>query len=267
MKVYALVGKSGTGKSFQSLNVCREKKIEAIIDDGLFIYRNAEAAGSSAKKEKTMIGAIKKAIFKDPAHCKAVKNAIREKNPEKILIIGTSEEMVAQIAQRLELPDIDEIIHIEDITTEKERKIARIQRDTWGNHVIPVPTVEIKQEFSGYLMDTVRHWAGLGVKAEKMEKTIVRPAYSYLGAVDVSPSVVPSLVAYAAKEIPEVSGIVKTVVKDTSSGTVINVLAEIRYGTSVLMVCERMQQILASRVSAFMAKNIVAVNVTVQFSK
>ena len=37
MKVYALVGKSGTGKSYQAVNLCKELNIEAIIDDGLFI--------------------------------------------------------------------------------------------------------------------------------------------------------------------------------------------------------------------------------------
>ena len=51
MKVYALVGKSGTGKSYQAMNLCHEKNIEAIIDDGLFIYKNNVVAGISAKRE------------------------------------------------------------------------------------------------------------------------------------------------------------------------------------------------------------------------
>ena len=49
MKVYALIGKSGTGKSFQAVNLCRELKIESIIDDGLFICRNKVVAGIFAK--------------------------------------------------------------------------------------------------------------------------------------------------------------------------------------------------------------------------
>ena len=55
MDVYTLVGKSGTGKSFHSMNLCKRLGIEAIIDDGLFIYRNRVIAGVSAKKEKTYI--------------------------------------------------------------------------------------------------------------------------------------------------------------------------------------------------------------------
>ena len=40
MKVYGLIGKSGTGKSFQAVNLCKQLNIESIINDGLFICRN-----------------------------------------------------------------------------------------------------------------------------------------------------------------------------------------------------------------------------------
>ena len=52
MKVYTLTGKSGTGKSYQAINLCKEKGIESIIDDGLFIYHNRVEAGISAKRQK-----------------------------------------------------------------------------------------------------------------------------------------------------------------------------------------------------------------------
>ena len=51
MKVFALVGKSGTGKSHQSMRVARENNINYIIDDGLLISDNKILAGKSAKKE------------------------------------------------------------------------------------------------------------------------------------------------------------------------------------------------------------------------
>ena len=63
MKVYTLTGKSGTGKSYQAINLCKEKNIVSIIDDGLFIYKNRVEAGISAKRQKTMAGAIKTALF------------------------------------------------------------------------------------------------------------------------------------------------------------------------------------------------------------
>ena len=63
MKIYTLVGKSGTGKSFHAMELCRKKQIESIIDDGLFIYQNTVVAGVSAKRDATKIGAVKTALF------------------------------------------------------------------------------------------------------------------------------------------------------------------------------------------------------------
>jgi ABC-type glutathione transport system ATPase component len=75
MKVYALVGKSGTGKSYQAMNVCRTRNIVGIIDDGLFIYNNDVVAGISAKRQPTVVGAIKTALFsKDDHRNDVVKN-------------------------------------------------------------------------------------------------------------------------------------------------------------------------------------------------
>ena len=65
MEIYTLVGKSGTGKSFHAMNLCKKLDIEAIIDDGLFIYKNSVIAGISAKRASTKIGAVKVALFND----------------------------------------------------------------------------------------------------------------------------------------------------------------------------------------------------------
>ena len=76
MKVYGLVGKSGTGKSYQSMNVCRDRHIEAIVDDGLFICRNTIQAGHSAKRDQNKVSAIKTAIFQVPETCRLVAGKI-----------------------------------------------------------------------------------------------------------------------------------------------------------------------------------------------
>ena len=104
MKVYTLTGKSGTGKSYQAINLCREKNIESIIDDGLFIYRNRVEAGISAKRQKTTVGAIKTALFTLDDHAESVAASIREMEPESLLIIGTSDRMTDKIVARLGLP-------------------------------------------------------------------------------------------------------------------------------------------------------------------
>ena len=86
MQVYTLVGKSGSGKSFHAMELCKKNHIEGIIDDGLFIYKNSIVAGVSAKRSQTKIGAVKVALFLDEEVCEQVKEAIAEKQPESILV-------------------------------------------------------------------------------------------------------------------------------------------------------------------------------------
>ena len=152
MKIYALVGKSGTGKSYQAVNLCKEKNIESIIDDGLFICRNTVLAGISAKRQATKIAAVRTALFHEDYHMESVKAAIEKADPQTLLVLGTSDRMVDKIVARLGLHDIDERIYIEDITTEEERDIAYKQRNDLGQHVIPAPTFQLKRQFSGFLI-------------------------------------------------------------------------------------------------------------------
>ena len=103
MEIYTLTGSSGTGKSYRAMDICKEHNIDAVIDDGLFIYKGTIIAGESAKKSGTKIGAIKEAIFNDEQKAKKVARAIRHKNPRSILILGTSDAMADLIIERLEL--------------------------------------------------------------------------------------------------------------------------------------------------------------------
>ena len=82
MKTVALIGKSGTGKSYQALNLAKGKDINYIIDDGLFIAKNKILAGKSAKRQTTMVGAVKTALYTDEDHKSEVMAAIKYTNLE-----------------------------------------------------------------------------------------------------------------------------------------------------------------------------------------
>lgn len=206
MKIYVLIGKSGTGKSYQAINICREKSIESIIDDGLFIYKGRVIAGKSAKREPTKIGAIKTAIFSDVDHMKEVREAIENAAPRSILVIGTSKAMVEKIVARLRLGPINFYLYIEDLTTEGEREIAEKQRQKEGKHVVPVPTLQLKRQFSGYFMRPLRIFKGLGASRGSIsEKTVVRPTYSYLGNYIISDKVIVDIVRGVAKTMEGVA--------------------------------------------------------------
>ena len=111
MKVYALVGKSGTGKSHHSMWVARENNIDYIIDDGLLVSDNQIIAGKSAKREPTKVASVRRAIFSDKIHQDEVKKAITDYNIQSLLIIGTSERMANKIADAIGVSPIEKFIY------------------------------------------------------------------------------------------------------------------------------------------------------------
>lgn len=266
MKVYALVGKSGTGKSYQAMNLCKEKNIESIIDDGLYIYRNNAVGGASAKRDPTKIGAIKTALFTKDEHQKQVRELICETEPENILIIGTSDEMVNKIQNRLGLPKIDETIYIEDITTEWERQIARKQRLHQGKHVVPVPTFQLKRQFSGYFMDPLRIFRGLGFGKDSFaERSVVRPTYSYMGEFLISDRVITEIIEYTAAQVPGVHETYKIVVENTPEEMYIRILAGFLMEDNVVEVAKALQKQCVKTVEEMTAFHIEQINVEVRW--
>jgi cytidylate kinase len=118
LRVVAFIGPSGTGKSHRAAWIAREKDIDFIIDDGLLIRGANIVAGTSAKKEKTKVSSIRRALFTKEQHVRDVTKALAYYVPEAILIIGTSDQMVEHIVKRLKLPPISEKVYIEDVATD-----------------------------------------------------------------------------------------------------------------------------------------------------
>ena len=117
MQVYAFVGKTGTGKSYNALKVAKSHDIKYIIDDAILIKETKVIAGKSAKTEASKIASVKAAIFLDENRRKEMAKVIKKEKIDKILILGTSDEMVAKIAENLGLGKIYKTIYIEDVAT------------------------------------------------------------------------------------------------------------------------------------------------------
>jgi uncharacterized alkaline shock family protein YloU len=209
MDVIALVGPSGTGKSHHALIVAHKHKADAIIDDGILIKDGKILGGHSAKKEKSKIMAVRRAIFVLPGHAEEVREAIQQSKPHRIMILGTSENMVQKIAKALQLPSIAKIIHIEDVATKQEMEKAKFYRLKQGKHIIPVPTIELKPHFSGYLVDPLQSLFKRSPKRRRRlgEKSIVRPVFSYYGKLSIDDSAIQSIIQAV---IGKTDGITKT---------------------------------------------------------
>lgn len=179
-KVFALIGRSGTGKSYHSKQVAAKYKIDLIIDDGLLIKGDRIVAGHSAKEDPNFISAVRTAVFDNDDHKNEVEAALIKEKYKRLLIIGTSEKMINKICNRLELPQPEKIIHIEDVSTPEDIETAMRIRFTEGKHVIPVASIEVTRSAPQIVYDSMKVFIGKRrhSKARTFEKTIVRPEFS-----------------------------------------------------------------------------------------
>ena len=263
IKVYAFVGPSGTGKSYRAQMVASEKGINFIIDDGLLIKDNEVIAGESAKKAPTKIATVKHALFLEEEEKTAVEKALKKYKPSKILILGTSDGMVQKIASNLDLPQISETIYINDVATEEEMQTARHIRVTEGKHVIPVPTFELKKDFSGFLLDPLQIFKskGAGQKPYISEKTIIRPTFSYLGNFTISDTVFRQIIEYLAEKMPEIYKVVRTRVTSTDAGPSIYMEVIVMYGSNIQEVLKEFKQKAKREIENLTSMNVESLDV------
>jgi uncharacterized alkaline shock family protein YloU len=279
-RVYSLVGKSGTGKSYRAEELCSRYGIDAIIDDGLFIVKGRILAGLSAKRQNTKVRAIKTALFTDGPHRDSVVKQMRKAKPGSVLVIGTSDKMVGIITERLGLPEPQARFDIEDITTPEERAVAYRQRNELGKHVIPVPTFQIKKAFSGYFYHPIRTLRGMadvrlargagaggaGVPegGPHWDRSVVRPTYSYLGEFTISDRAIRDIVLAVSRRVAGIDEVPLVLVHTHREGAVVEIGAVARYGVQIVEAARRLQAMVAGRIEGMTSINVIAVDVEIQ---
>ena len=230
MEVIAFVGGSGTGKSHRALVLAHENNVECIIDDGILIHDNKIVAGFSAKKESSRLKAVRRAIFQDPVQVKEVRSQLDAINPNRLMIIGTSDNMVKKITKALGIQEPDRYIRIEDVATPKDIEKAQYARLKEGKHIIPVPTMELKPHFKGYLIDPIKTiWRRRTLRkqdpdkigqigSEGFERSVVRPSFSYYGRLTFDDEVIIKLIRNGLKKVAGVDASSDIAFKKSSKG-------------------------------------------------
>lgn len=212
MIVYGFYGPSGTGKSHRVLELCHRLGIDDFIDDGLYIRHGRKVAGISAKYEANKMAAIRRAIFDDPEHARMVRQAIEQYGPEKLLIVGTSRKMVQRIAERLSLPAPAEWLYIGDVAGEEEIRRAQYYRKFHGQHVIPIPRIQVEKDRFHQLIERVR--AIFDPESRPIgENTIVFPRFQG-GRILVTEACLKSLVRYVVMQEPQVHEVISVTLAD-----------------------------------------------------
>lgn len=205
IRVIAFVGPAGTGKSQRAQMVARENDVDFIIDDGLVISGGKIHAGKSAKSEKNLVRAIRRALFEYPDHRHAVVEFLRQKQPRNIMVVATSISMAEKITRALSLSSPKRIIDITDVASPEDILSARRERQEKGQHVIPVSGTQLRKNFGGKLVGHLRDLFK-SMDREEGERTIVRPPFSFFGSLTIHSSAIADLVRLVVASSPQTGG-------------------------------------------------------------
>ncbi len=257
--VYALVGKSGTGKSFRAKLLAEKLGVKYIIDDGLLICGDVIVAGRSAKQANGYLNAIKTALFNEEPHRDMVRAALREHKVKKLLLLGTSVKMVRRVAERLDLPSITEIIKIEEIASKEDIEAAIKSRFEEGKHIIPVPAIEIKRDYSRILQDTIRiFFSGEKRREEKksrfFEKSIVQPEFTddrRAGKVTITEAALSQMIFHCIDEFDSEIEVKKLKLKVLRSGFKVSIDLIVSYGKTINSELEELRSYISNTIQRY----------------
>ncbi len=266
IQVIALVGKSGTGKSFRAQLIARNHGADLIVDDGLLIRDQRIIGGQSAKQAAGAYTAIKTALFGDPALAAQVRRQLAHERFTRILILGTSVRMVETIARRLDLPPPGRIITIEEVSTPEEIARARRAR-TEGKHIIPVPAVEVRRSHSQIFFNAIRIFFKRRVplmrKADVFEKSIVRPLYSRQGRLAITEQALGQMVHHCVDETAPSVRVTRVTLLQGAPTYALDVHVEVPYGEQIPALVAKLQGEIVESIESLAGISMERVNIIV----
>ena len=211
---------------------------------------------------------VRQALFVDPTRSEVMRRAIVESSPTAIMILGTSDSMLEKITTNLWLNKPSMLIRIEDVSTEEERRHARNTRMNEGMHTIPVPSMEIKHEFSGYFsdpLDRIRSRLNLeegGVALDgENERTMIRPTFSSLGSYSISDDALLELIEITLKDLPGYGKVLNFKSEKRTIGVVFTIDLALLYGFDAQKVLFDAQQRIGHAVENYTAITVVSVDI------
>ena len=220
------------------------------------------------KKAPTKMESVRQAIFVDPTRSSVMRRALIESMPRALMVLGTSDSMLNKICDNLWLNRPSMLIRIEDVSTEEERRLARNTRVTEGMHTIPVPSMEIKHEFSGYFSDPFSKLRqrfdrerGVTPLAPDSERTVVRPTFSSLGSYSISDEAILDLIKIVLKDVPGFAEVTSFKTEKQTYGVMISLDIALYYGYDAQEVLVTAQQRVGSAVEEFTSITMNSVNV------
>ena len=244
--------------------MARTRNIDYVIDDGLVVSRGRIIRGKSAKAEKNLISAIRRALFQYPDHRESVISFLSGEAPCRVMVIATSNSMAEKIVRTLGLPAPSEFIHIEDVATPDEIRQAKEERNKKGHHVIPVSQAQIRKNFAGKLVGHLRELLK-SKDGHEGERTVVRPPFSFYGNLCIEITAISQIVGHVVGRTAQVKDVGEIRIKSSDDSLRISMDINVTMGKQNLLELSRViQKRAASGVSFFTGMEVKAVDVHIK---
>lgn len=270
LEVYAFIGPTGTGKSHRASKVSYDYGADVIIDDGLLIKDNKIIAGSSAKYETNKIRSVKKAIFIDDDHAQQVRDALNQMKVERILLLGTSRNMVDRIVKALKLPPVAKVIRIQDVSTPAAIMKARETRLTQNKHIVPVPKIELQPHFPNFMIDPLRLF-GKSSRQPRFhfgDVSVVRPnRFSVFGKLIITERAVAMIVREELLKDPALVAVSRISVKNMENperGLILRLDVTVCYGINIPAIVRAAQDRIKTQVEYMTWMTVTDVDIFVR---
>ncbi|WNY64417.1 hypothetical protein QIA00_04115 [Borreliella americana] len=265
VKVYALVGSAGTGKSFRSHLVADKYSIPLIIDDGVLIKNMKIIAGSSAKFEDNVFKAVRRSVFEDDAHCREMLEVLAKEEFNKILILGTSLKMIDKIISRLLLPNVFKTIYITDVSTRQEIEKARISRQM-GEHVVPAAAFEITSIRPNLLLNSIKVFFKSGwffARKKNYIRSVVRPHFHEEGVLSISKRAVRQIIEHCVSEYDRSYIVYDLKIKKDGNNYLFKLFLNIPLGNNLLNNTEMLRTYIITNVLKYTIINILSIDIVI----
>ena len=262
IEVLAFVGAAGTGKSQRASQVARQYGIDFVIDDGLLVSKGQIMAGKSAKSEKNLVRAIRRALFQYAPHRLEVVTFLAAHIPCKVMVIATSNSMMEKIVEKLGLPQPERIINITDVASHEEIDNALKERREKKQHVVPVSRTQIQRNFAGKLVSQLKD---LFKGKEKDEnRTVVKPPFSVDGQVTIEPEAILAMIRRLIVLGDHIHQVRELSLVPDGDVLNVNLVVDVKLGDkNVLYLARLLQKKLSVGLSFFTGMEVKKVNVRI----
>ena len=156
---------------------------------------------------------------------------------------------------------------IRDRSTPEEMQIAHEMRMKHGKHVIPVPTFEVKKQFSGYFVEPMVQFFKRKNHNIAEEKTVMRPTYSYLGDYKISQRAIIDICTYEASRFASMYKLLR-VKSSTTKGNriVLDLELSLRYPCRIEAEANRIAENIKNSIEEHTSINVKYVNICLLYT-